>query len=142
MKKKIVAVTGALALVGTLGVGMYQSDASQAKPEMNQDEVVSLISSEYPGTITEFELEKEDGRAIYEIEIQHEGDEYELEVDANSGEILKSEEERTYVDESKENHQSKEASTEKKDSAIIGMDEAIEIALAQFSGEIEEVELD
>lgn len=143
MKKKILAVTGALALVGTLGVGMYQSNATEAAPELDQGEIVNLISAEYPGTITEFELEKEGNRAIYEIEIENEDMEYELKVDANSGEILKSEEERNTSDKAvKENNPKVKTGKNNSNLDLIDINEAIEIALAEFSGEVEEAELD
>src|SRR5690625_4869269 len=89
MKKKIAIISGVLVIMITLGLGIYKSDASRADPKLNYDEVRGLISAQYPGTVTEMELEKENNRAVYEMEIVNEGMEYELKVDANSGEIIK-----------------------------------------------------
>ena len=94
MKKKITIIAGAIAVATVLGLGIYKSDASQADPKLNYDEVTNLISTQYPGTITEMELEKRNNRAIYEIEIVNDGMEYELKVDGNSGEIIKLKEKR------------------------------------------------
>src|SRR5690625_804957 len=94
MKKKITIIAGAIAVSTVLGLGIYKSDASQADPKLNYDEVTNLISTQYPGTITEMELEKRNNRAIYEIEIVNDGMEYELKVDGNSGEIIKLKEKR------------------------------------------------
>ena len=89
MKKKIAIITGVFAITIALGLGIYKSDASQAEPKLNYDEVRGLISAQYPGTITEMELDMDRNRAVYEIEIENDGMEYELKVDGNSGEIIK-----------------------------------------------------
>ncbi len=105
MKKKIAMLTGGLAVVLVLGLGIYKSDASQADPTLNYDEVKGLILSQYPGTISEIELEKDNNRAVYEIEIVNEGMEYDLKVDANSGEILKLKEKQVAVHSDDQKHE-------------------------------------
>lgn len=213
-------VAGVLAVVIALGIGMYQSDASQKGPRLSPEEVKSFVLSQYPGTITELELERDDNRAIYEIEIVKDNMEYELKVDGNSGEILKlkeklidskevakkeTEKEKLKIKEDKENEskkdddqkhpetkvESKEAKQEKqqvqqqkqpeqkqqkqqvketkqtqpkqqvqqkqksepkkqqpskpkqeKKQTIISQARAIEIALAEFPGKVDDVELD
>lgn len=89
MKKKILIVSGVLAIIIALGIGMFKTDASQASPRLNHEDIKNLVSTQYPGVITELELEKENNRAVYEIEIENEQYEYELLVDGDTGEILK-----------------------------------------------------
>lgn len=89
MKKKLSITIGAIAIVAVLGLGMYHSDASQTEPTLTTDEIKSLISDQYPGEITEIELEKDFNKAVYELEIEGKDKKYELKVDGNSGEILK-----------------------------------------------------
>jgi len=89
MKKKLSMTIGVIAVVTVLGLGMYHSDASQTEPTLTTDEIKSLISDQYPGEITEIELEKDFNKAVYELEIVGKDKKYELKVDGNSGEILK-----------------------------------------------------
>lgn len=99
MKKKTIIIAGVLTATIVFGLGIYQSDASQGSPTLSQDEIISLVSAQYPGTIKEIELEKERNRAVYEIEIVNDGIEYELKVDGSSGEIIKLKEKKKLDDE-------------------------------------------
>lgn len=94
MKKNLLIGTGVFAVVIALVVSLYSANVSQAGPKLSHEEVKSLVSSQYPGTIMELELDREDKRPVYEIEILNDETEYELEVDANTGEILKLKERR------------------------------------------------
>lgn len=105
MKKKIAIITGVFAITIALGLGIYKSDASQAEPKLNYDEVRGLISAQYPGTITEMELDMDRNRAVYEIEIENDGMEYELKVDGNSGEIIKLKEKKIAAHKKNEKHE-------------------------------------
>lgn len=98
MKKKIAIISGVLALIIALGIGIFKTDASQASPRLNHEEIKDLVSAQYPGIITELELEKENNRAFYEIEIENDEVEYELLVDGDTGEILKLKEKRKLID--------------------------------------------
>ncbi|MGD8547518.1 MAG: PepSY domain-containing protein [Thiohalophilus sp.] len=57
-------------------------------------EILDRVGKEYPGQVIETELDREDGNYIYELEILTDKDKViELEVDAASGKILKTEKE-------------------------------------------------
>lgn len=89
MKKKIsIAV---IAMIGAiiLGVGIFQSNASQGAPKLSTDEIRQMVLEQYPGEIEEIELETDFNRAVYEVEVVSEGKEYELKLDGNTGEVLK-----------------------------------------------------
>ena len=88
MKKKIALTAGALAVATTLGLGIYHSDASHVEPTLTTEDVESLIADQYPGTITDMELEKDFNKAVYEVEIEGEGKKYKLKLDGSSGEVL------------------------------------------------------
>lgn len=51
-------------------------------------QAIDIALQEFPGTIVELELEREDGRLIYEIEIENGEMEAEIEIDAYTGEII------------------------------------------------------
>lgn len=138
MKKGI--IIGTLAGAAILGFGVYQSSASEAiehDPKLSHDEVKEIIEIEYPGNITEFELDTEDGRVIYEIEIKDEDVKYDLDVDANTGEVIKVDEKKY-----KQNKKNTDKVTETKLEDIISVEEAEAIAQKEFSGTVTQLELD
>lgn len=89
MKKKLFITTGLVVLVVALGIGIYHSDASQADPRLSVADIRQLVQDQYPGTIKDIELEKDFNRTVYDIEVVSDGHQYELELDGNSGEVLK-----------------------------------------------------
>lgn len=98
MNKKTLIGTGIFAIVAALVFTVFSNNVSQAGPKLSHEEVKSLVTAQYPGTIIELELDREDKKPVYEIEILNGETEYELEVDANTGEILKLKERRvSYV---------------------------------------------
>lgn len=193
MAKKISILLGAIAAITVLGIGIYHSDASQKSQEMTEKEISELIESQYPGEITKLDLKQD----AYQATIKSDVAEYELQLDAKSGEIQKIKETRTLAakdeQEDKENTANEEKSKdqgekqetsgdksankkedtpktsiekkekseeqsnsetkdkqvsekkpkkEKEKKTVISRDEAIEIALAQFSGEVDDVDLE
>lgn len=89
MKKKLLITTSVIVLITALGIGIYHSDASQSEPRLSIDEVKQLVTDQYPGTVTDIDMEKDFNRVVYEIDVISDGNEYELKIDGNSGEVLK-----------------------------------------------------
>lgn len=58
------------------------------KTAISIKEAEEIALSQFPGTITQLELDEDDGRLIYEVEIENGEDEAEVEIDAYTGEIL------------------------------------------------------
>ncbi len=60
---------------------------------ISEDEAIKLALEQVPGAvktdITKYGLDQDDGRSIYEIEILYDYMEYDIEIDAQTGEILK-----------------------------------------------------
>lgn len=171
MKKKIVLSVGVLAIASVLGLGIYHSNASQAEPKLSSEEIDDIVTSQYPGTITEMELEKDSNQVIYEVEITEDGKEYELKLDGNTGEVLKIKEKemvKKQTDDTDQHPKKKQAQQQANDQVdqknqsqsetnenrpdqqdkrnqqktVIDADEAVQIALKEFSGTVESVELD
>jgi len=105
----LATITPAL-LAGVLFCGCSLSSSSADAGELNQDEalrlresgklqsldsLLQLVRQRYPGVrLLETELESEDGKLIYELEVLTiEGSVRELEMDASTGALLKDEEE-------------------------------------------------
>lgn len=152
MNKKVIISFAAVFLVAVLGFGIYQSDAANSNPELTLEDARQLVEIQYPGTITEIELDKEQGETVYEVEVVTDDKEYEVKLDANTGEIIKLEEKhkkqsvtndqqhQTEYDVKKEHN--KNVPEQNKKSNMIEMTTAIEIAIQEFPGTVTEAELD
>ncbi|SES96754.1 Peptidase propeptide and YPEB domain-containing protein [Oceanobacillus limi] len=92
MKKKLLILVGALTLVIVLGFGIFHSNAANADPSLTHEDIRLMVKAQYPGTITEIELEKDQNKAVYEVEVENNDKKYEIKFDGNSGEVLKLEE--------------------------------------------------
>lgn len=89
MKKKVLITVSSIAIATVLGLGIYHSNAAQADPKLSKEEIVELVTAQYPGTITEIEMEKGFNSVVYEVEVESNGKEYEIKLDGNTGEVLK-----------------------------------------------------
>jgi uncharacterized membrane protein YkoI len=64
--------------------------ASEGGEILTMPEILKRIRSQTPGRVLDTELEREDGRWIYEIKLlDAKGRLYEVEIDAHNGEILR-----------------------------------------------------
>lgn len=61
----------------------------QAKKRLTTEQAANIAAKHVQGTVEEIELDKDDGRFIYEIELRTKRGEVEVELDAYSGKILK-----------------------------------------------------
>ena len=95
MIKKLIIGNIAAGMVlagGIVGVAMADTKDKQAiteAPTLSMIQAIEIANTEVPGIVLEAELENEDGTTIYEIEIVNaEGLEMEVEINAESGEVL------------------------------------------------------
>lgn len=168
MNRKMMITVGAAVIALILGVGIYQSNASQDTPKLSSDDIKALVTEQYPGEITELELEKENNKVVYEVEVKTDDKEYELKLDGNTGEVLKLKEKYMtsranedsndkQIEIKKENPQKQQTKREQRAKqqpqarqqqkgerkrSIIDHNEAVDIALKEFPGELESIELD
>lgn len=90
MIKKL-AATGMVAtfVLASVGGGLAAAQSSDAEVAISETQAIELALVEVPGEVQETELENEDGKHVYEIEIlSADGKEMEVEIDAQTGEIL------------------------------------------------------
>lgn len=135
MMKRILSIVGVLGLVGIIGFGIYQSNASTGGTVAKED-IFQLIEANYEGRIVEFEVDEKNNRKVYEIEVVSDGVEYELTVDAATGEII-----REKIDNISRPATAEKEQTTKKEQ-FISKEEASKIALNIFPGTIKELEFD
>ncbi|MFD1336966.1 PepSY domain-containing protein [Oceanobacillus iheyensis] len=143
MKKKLAVLVGALTISTAVGVGFSQSDQAASasennkQPTLSSEDITSIVNEQYEGDITDFELDRDDNQIHYEVELINDDEEYDLEIDAETGEIIKENVEKFQL----ENKQGTKNSNVDS-SNFIGDKKAKEIALEQFSGKVVEFELD
>ena len=97
MKKKMVIGTLSAALVfgGAFAVGASNNDdggkvdakVNNTKTFLGIDEVKKIALQEVNGVVEDIELEKETNKAVYEVDIEKNDIDYDLYIDAYSGEI-------------------------------------------------------
>src|SRR5690625_4679668 len=153
MNKNIMILIGSLLGALIIGFGIYQSGATESEPKLTRDDIEELVTNQYPGTITEIDLKKKQNNYIYEIEIERNGEEYELLLDGNNGEVLQLEgrsmnEEDLVVDDQEGNVEENdknlgESKGDQADNSTKFLDpkKAIDIALNEFPGIVKELEL-
>ncbi|WP_404451182.1 PepSY domain-containing protein [Virgibacillus necropolis] len=155
MSKKKKVTIGAIIVTVILGVGIFQSTASQAEATLSTDDIRKLVADQYPGTITELELDEEKNNAVYEVEILGKKKEYDLKLDGNTGEVLHLSEKplskqakNNYDNEADDDKDDKKVEKQQADDknstkkAVIEANKAEKIALKEFDGKITSIELD
>ena len=82
------ALTG-LILTSSL-VGSVSAQSVADATSLTEEQVIAIALAEVPGDVTEVEIERERGLQIFEIEIlARDGAEMEVEIDAQTGDVLK-----------------------------------------------------
>jgi len=152
MKKKLGITIGALAGTAIIGwFGMQQTDAAQVEPKLSEEDVQQMVTDQYEGTITELELDKEWGKAVYEVEVHANGMEYDLKLDADTGEVIVEDQEKANHDDKvhpQESQSAAESNNKGSDGKgnsgadLINIERVKEIALNEFDGTITDLELD
>ncbi|GAB2539257.1 PepSY domain-containing protein [Gracilibacillus alcaliphilus] len=168
-KKFIITVAGLIIIGGILAI--WQFTTSPASAMMTEDEAREKVSTQFTGDIVQLELDDEDNKKVYEIEIKGSDRFYDLTIDAETGEVLKLEEnmfradqqeaatetandnkdnkndnnDNNKADESKQEEQQKEQKNKNNATdkkTLLSADEASAIALQEYDGKITDLELD
>ena len=141
MKKWIVipALAGAVVLGGvTMAANASNTDKSEvpaSQDNLTIEEAESKAVETVGGKVTKVEFERERSGDIYEVEVISDGIEYDLDIDAKTGEVLRTEKDD---DDSYDTNKKIRASDEK----LLTIDEVIAIALKKAKGTVTDVELD
>lgn len=138
-------VVGALVLGSVAMVAGANQSSNQAS--VNGKEKVSILTNEeitekalakVDGTVTKVELERKLSGSVYEVEIKKDGYEYDLDLDAVTGEVLKEDKSTDDDEASLDDNSTKNDSSE----VAITSKAAIEIALKESAGTVTEIELE
>ncbi|NBJ71221.1 MULTISPECIES: PepSY domain-containing protein [Clostridia] len=158
-KKMGVVITSALVVAG-IGFIVFYFGGTASKAAITKVEAEKIISSQYPGSI-EGDIQKEDNNDYYVARIAYEGKQYEIKIHEKTGEVLQLNEVST------ENKDDPNASVQKENNArketengnqasepdkqqenntgqkvVISEEEAKKLALDEFAGTLDDLELD
>lgn len=152
MNKTWLAVLVGAMIIAAAGFGVNQIFAGENDPVLTAEEASEKAEERYPGKVTEIELSEKGSRTVYEMELEGPDGEYEIKMDANTGEILKVEQERRSEQQKADMDDMRKDDDEQKTDAggqgqvnskkRIGYNEAKQIALKKFNGKIKEIEID
>ncbi|MDT8859744.1 PepSY domain-containing protein [Alkalihalobacillus sp. MEB130] len=129
-KEAMVAYEPALVLQTTVQEeGTHQVNVGNDQKQLTKEQAITIATDILPGKVKEVELDSDDGRLMYEIEIKYNGNDFDVDVDAITGEVIK-------IDDNLLN-------TPIANEMKIGLQEAESIALEQIGdGRIKEIELE
>ena len=135
-----VLVLGSIAIVaGANGNSAKEHVENQQKDMLTNEEISKKAVAVVDGTVTKVEMEQKLRGTIYEVEVHKDGIEYDLDMDAFTGEVLKNEQSK---DDDDFNQSDLSNGTTDSTTFKVSMDEAIKLALKEVTGTINEVELE
>ncbi|MFJ7934141.1 PepSY domain-containing protein [Sporosarcina sp. NPDC096371] len=121
---------GGVAMVANAGQGL----AATPKGLLSMEEAKAIAVKSVGGKVTEIELDREKSGDVYEVEVHSKGIEYDLDIDAQTGKILRTEQEHM-DDDDRDDHVVPNGK-------YITKDAAIKIAMKQAKGIVSKAKLD
>jgi uncharacterized membrane protein YkoI len=137
-----VLVLGSIAMVAGANQNSDKATSNGTKKDniLTTDEVIAKALTIVDGTVTEVELERKLTGAIYEVEIKKDGFEYDLDLDAVTGKVLKKDKSK---DDNDDQADLDDNSTKIDSSKVpITTEAAIETALKEATGTVTDVEFE
>lgn len=108
-------------------------DATAAESFLSMEKAQEIALSEQDGHIDSIELESDEGYVYYEVEIENGDREYDIYIEASTGEVLK-------VD--RDDHDDDDYEVSRALENIISAEKAMQIAVEKVGGKVIEMELD
>ncbi len=115
-----------------------QSTPSGSQAEetlLSLEEAKEKALAQFEGVVESIELERENGRMVYDIDIDNGSEDVDLDMDAVTGEVLRS---KTDWDDDDDDDRDDVRPADN----LLTKQEALDIATAEFNGKLEEIELD
>jgi uncharacterized membrane protein YkoI len=149
MKKwmAIPALAGAV-VIGGVGIAQAANTTNTSNVKSPIEVHTNLLTTEevkekaieaVGGKVTDIELDLEKSRYIYEVEVQSNGFEFDLDIDGETGKVLRTEKDSWDDDDYDDHYDDNVIVT---DGKFITKEAAVEIALKQAKGKVTSVELD
>ncbi len=91
MNTKLITASALTGLIFTGAmIGSVSAQSAADATSLTEEQVIAIALAEVPGEVTEVDLERERGTQIFEVEVlAADGSEMEVEIDAETGDILK-----------------------------------------------------
>lgn len=156
-KTWIAVIVGAV-LISVAGLGIQYITASSDNSQLTTKEIRQIVEDKYPGEVEEIELERKNGKLVYEAELKGPKGEYEVTLDAFTGDVVNLEEKSPQASQNddvnkkttnendstrfRSDGKTSENSEESPSTVRISLDQAKEIALREVPGTIVEEESD
>ena len=133
-------VLGSVAMVAGANQNLDQASVNGKEKTsiLTNEEITEKALAKVDGTVTEVELERKLSGTVYEVEIKKDGYEYDLDLDAVTGDVIKN-------DKSKDDDETdSDDNGQKIDSSKVAItsEAAIEIALKEAEGTVTKLELE
>lgn len=154
MKKKLLTITAVLIGVLILLFSFINSNSATYEPALTKDEIKDIVSEQYAGEISTPILRNKNNEPVYHVDVAHDENIYHIKLNGISGEVItidkevnKDNKQETSNESQKENKQSNQEQAEEKDkiksdNIIISQKKVSKIALEQFSGVIDDIDLE
>ena len=126
-----VLVIGGVAMAGNTG----HSLAATSKDLLTIEEAEAIAVKSVDGNVTKIELDRERSGDIYEVEVKSGSVEYDLDIDAKTGKVLR-------TDKDKDNDDDSDDKVIVTDGKFITEKAAVKIAMKQAKGTVTDIELD
>lgn len=133
-----VVVLGGVAMVANADKG----DKGTPDGYLTVEEVKAKAVETVGGVVTEIELDRQVSGDKYEVEVKSEGVEYDLDIDAKTGEVLRTKQDDHKHVEKVHAKGKDNASVAVSNKKMLTMEEVIAIAMKQAQGVVTEAELD
>lgn len=154
MKKKLLTISAVLIGVLILLFSFINSNSATSEPALTKDEIKDIVSEQYAGEISTPILRNKNNEPVYHVDVAHDENIYHIKLNGISGEVItidkevnKDNKQETSNESQKENKQSNQEQAEEKDkiksdNIIISQKKVSKIALEQFSGVIDDIDLE
>ncbi|MBS4222988.1 PepSY domain-containing protein [Lederbergia citrea] len=139
MKKSVIiaGVAGMVILGGAVGAGAVSNSAPNVEKSaaISEEKAKEIAIKETGATFKSIELDKEDGRLIYEIDLVNGNEEVDVDIDATTGNVIKAE---------RDLHDDDDESIIQSDSTPVKFTEkeAVAIAIKDTPGTVTDTEFD
>ena len=137
-----VLVLGSIAIVAGANQNLDKANANGNNKDniLTNEEIVEKALAIVDGTVTEVELEKKLTKTIYEVEVIKDGSEYDLDMDAVTGKVLKND--KSTDDDNDKDDLDDNSSKVDSSKVDITREVAIETALKEATGTVTDIELE
>ncbi|MEH7523961.1 PepSY domain-containing protein [Bacillus sp. JJ1503] len=144
MKKKFMigAISAAVILGGAVAAGAAKNEFPNAELQntnqkmITHEEAIKIALTKAEGHVESIELEKESGKRYFEVEIENKDKEFEIRIDAITGDVL------SVKEDFDDNDDDFEKAANSTSNNYISIQKAIEIAEKEVNGEVSEINRD